>query len=289
MKTFAMKTNQRKVAILVLSDIHLGTYGCSAKDLLVYLRSIKPEIVVLNGDIIDIWQFSKNYWPKSHMKVVRHIMGWISKGVRVYYIPGNHDETLRRFAGFSLGTFSIVNKLVLDLPNGEKAWMFHGDVFDVTMKHSKWLAKLGAVGYDTLILINSVANFFSEKIFKKGKLSLSKKIKSGVKSAVKFIDNFETTSADIAIMNKYDYVVCGHIHQPEIKEIITTEGGVTYMNSGDWIENLTSLEYVEGAWSIYRYSEDALAGSTGDDEEEIELTNNQLFDDLLGEFNLMRS
>lgn len=284
-----MKTNQRKVAILVLSDIHLGTYGCSAKDLLVYLRSIKPEIVVLNGDIIDIWQFSKNYWPKSHMKVVRHIMGWISKGVRVYYIPGNHDETLRRFAGFSLGTFSIVNKLVLDLPNGEKAWMFHGDVFDVTMKHSKWLAKLGAVGYDTLILINSVANFFSEKIFKKGKLSLSKKIKNSVKSAVRFIDNFETTSADIAIMNNYDYVVCGHIHQPEIKEIITTEGGVTYMNSGDWIENLTSLEYVDGAWSIYRFSEDALAGIAGDEEEETELTNNQLFDDLLGEFNLMRS
>jgi UDP-2,3-diacylglucosamine pyrophosphatase LpxH len=182
-----------------------------------------------------------------------------------------------------------VNKLVLDLPNGEKAWMFHGDVFDVTMKHSKWLAKLGAVGYDTLILINSVANFFSEKIFKKGKLSLSKKIKNSVKSAVRFIDNFETTSAEIAIMNNYDYVVCGHIHQPEIKEIITTEGGVTYMNSGDWIENLTSLEYVDGAWSIYRFSEDALAGIAGDEEEETELTNNQLFDDLLGEFNLMRS
>ena len=284
-----MKTAKRKVDILILSDIHLGTYGCRAKELLLYLRSIKPTIVVLNGDIIDIWQFSKRYWPKSHMKVVRHIINWIGKRKKVYYIPGNHDEMLRRFAGFKMSSLSIVNKLVLDLPDGKKAWIFHGDVFDVTMQHSKWLARLGAIGYDTLIIINSIANFISEKVFGKGKLSLSKKIKNSVKSAVKFINNFEQTSADIGIMNHYDYVVCGHIHHPEIRQITNNQGTITYLNSGDWIENLSSLEYTDGQWRIYRFAEDSFPGITGQEaENDSEPSNTQLFDSLLQEFNLMK-
>lgn len=173
--------NKRKIDILVLSDVHLGTYGCRAKELLHYLKSIKPKIVVLNGDIIDIWQFSKRYWPNAHMKVIKHLSGWISKGMKMYYIPGNHDEMLRKFAGFKMGSLKIVNKLVLDLEDNKKAWIFHGDVFDVTMQHSKWLVKLGAIGYDILILINGVANFISEKVFNKGKISLSKKLRTALK------------------------------------------------------------------------------------------------------------
>ena len=111
---------KRKLDIVVLSDIHLGTYGCHAKELLQYLKSIKPKTVILNGDIIDIWQFSKRYWPKSHMKVIKYLTGWMSKGVKIYYIPGNHDEMLRRFAGFKIGSFSIVNKLVLELDEEKK-------------------------------------------------------------------------------------------------------------------------------------------------------------------------
>ena len=161
----------------MISDVHLGTYGCHAKELLHYLKSIKPKKVILNGDIIDIWQFSKRYWPKSHTKVIKQLLEWISKGVKMYYVTGNHDEMLRKFVGFKMGSLKIVNKVVLDLDDEKKAWIFHGDVFDVTMQHSKWLAKLGAIGYDTLILINRFANFISVKIFKKGKLSLSKKKK----------------------------------------------------------------------------------------------------------------
>ncbi|MBE7169170.1 MAG: UDP-2,3-diacylglucosamine diphosphatase [Williamsia sp.] len=286
-----MKNNKRKVDILVLSDIHLGTYGCRAKELLRYLRSIKPKTVVLNGDIIDIWQFSKRYWPKSHMKVVRLLMSWIGKGKKVYYIPGNHDEMLRRFAGFKMSSFSIVNKLVLDLQENKKAWIFHGDVFDVTMQHSKWLAKLGAIGYDTLILINSMANFISEKVFKKGKLSLSKKIKNSVKTAVKFINNFEQTSAGIGIMNHYDYVVCGHIHHPEMRLVLNDHGSIVYLNSGDWIENLSALEYTDGTWRIYRFAEDeAMKNPVPDgEEEEAEPSNTELFDNLVQEFNLLKT
>ena len=248
---------KREVDIVVLSDIHLGTYGCHAKEVLQYLKSIKPKAVVLNGDIIDIWQFSKRYWPATHMMVIKHLIGLIAKDVPVYFIPGNHDEMLRRFKGFHLGSLKITNKLSLKI-DGKRVWIFHGDVFDVVMQHSKWLAKLGAVGYDMLILINRFVNYISSKMGR-GKISFSKKIKNTVKGAVKFINDFEDTVCDIAAENKYDYVVCGHIHHPEIRKVDTRHGPITYMNSGDWIENLTALEYSGSKWSIYSYADDPVA------------------------------
>lgn len=248
------KKKKRPVDLVVISDVHLGTYGCHATELVHYMKSIKPKKVILNGDIIDIWQFSKKYWPKSHMQVIKEITSWAAKGIKVYYVTGNHDEMLRRFEGFKVGSLRIVNKLLLE-QDGKKIWVFHGDVFDVTMQHARWLTKLGAVGYDLLILLNRMCNNVLVR-FGREKISLSKRIKNSVKSAVKYINNFETTCADIAIANKYDYVVCGHIHHPEIKQIKNNEGAVQYMNSGDWIENLTALEYHEGKWSIYHYNED---------------------------------
>ncbi|MBN8575897.1 MAG: UDP-2,3-diacylglucosamine diphosphatase [Cytophagales bacterium] len=278
-----MGKRKREVELVIISDTHLGTYGCHAEELLRYLKSIKPKRLILNGDIIDMWQFSKRYWPKSHMQVVKHITGLIAKGTKVTYLTGNHDEMLRKFAGFRLSSFQIANKKVLSL-NGKSAWVFHGDVFDVTMQHSKWLAKLGAVGYDTLILINSFVNFIL-KALGRNKISLSKRVKDSVKQAVKFINNFEQTAADIAISNGYDYVVCGHIHQPEIKKITTDKGEVVYLNSGDWIENLTSLEYNEGQWHIYHYYDDSVARTIKIPKNvRNNLDNNEIFKDLVNEF-----
>ncbi len=282
-----MNKQKRKVDILVISDVHLGTYGCHAKELLHYLKSIKPKMVVLNGDIIDIWQFSKSYWPKSHMKVIKHLFSWMGKGIKTYYVTGNHDEMLRKFEGLKMGSLEIVNKVVLNLPDGKKAWVFHGDVFDVTMQHSKWLAKLGAIGYDALIVINKLFNFISERILKKGKISLAKKIKNSVKSAVSFINSFEQTSADIGISNKFDYVVCGHIHHPEIRNISNAAGQITYLNSGDWVENLSALEYTKGTWSIYKFQAADKASMAVQVEEEEELDNSKLFQNMLVDFKLM--
>ena len=274
---------KRRVDIVVLSDVHLGTYGCHSEELLRYLKTIKPKKIILNGDIIDMWQFNKRYWPKSHMQVVKHITGLLAKGVKIIYLPGNHDEMLRKFAGLKLGSFRIANKVVLNL-NGKRAWVFHGDVFDVTMQYSKWLAKLGAAGYDTLILINAFVNWCLEKLGRE-KISLSKRVKDSVKSAVKFINKFENTASDIAISNEYDYVICGHIHQPEIRQIITEKGSVTYLNSGDWVENLTTLEYDGRVWSIYRYQDDPIANSVKLPKRlEHKLDNDEIFRDLVNEF-----
>jgi UDP-2,3-diacylglucosamine pyrophosphatase LpxH len=244
--------SKREVEIVVISDVHLGTYGCHARELLKYLKSIKPKMVVLNGDIIDIWQFSKRYWPETHMKVIRKLMKFVVEGVPVYYLTGNHDELLRKFADIHMGAFHLQNKLILEL-DGKKAWFFHGDIFDVTMQHSKWLAKLGAVGYDTLILINSVVNWCLS-LFGREKMSFSKKIKARFKDAVKFINKFEHTAAELAVENGYDFVICGHIHQPEMRKVTTEAGSVSYLNSGDWVENLTALEYQNKVWKIFKYN-----------------------------------
>jgi UDP-2,3-diacylglucosamine pyrophosphatase LpxH len=168
---------RRRVEVAVISDVHLGTYGCHAPELLRYLKSIKPKVLVLNGDIVDIWQFSKSYWPPAHMRVVRHLVGLLTKGTRIHYLTGNHDELLRKFVGTRLGALSIANKLVLDLPEG-KAWFFHGDVFDITMRHARWLAKLGAEGYDLLILLNRLVNFVLQKLGRP-RVALSKVVKIG--------------------------------------------------------------------------------------------------------------
>lgn len=244
--------SKRNVDVVVISDVHLGTYGCHAKELLKYLKSIRPKTLILNGDIIDIWQFSKSYWPESHMKVIRKLMKFVSEGVQVHYLTGNHDEMLRKFDGMEMGGFHLQNKLILNL-DGKKGWFFHGDVFDVTMQHSKWLAKMGAVGYDTLILLNSFVNWVLTKAGRE-KMSFSKKIKAKFKDAVKFINSFEQTAAELAIEKGYDYVVCGHIHQAEMREISTDEGKVTYLNSGDWVESLTALEYHEQQWTVFKYN-----------------------------------
>jgi UDP-2,3-diacylglucosamine pyrophosphatase LpxH len=274
--------SKRKLKLAVLSDIHLGTYGCQAKAVNKYLKSIEPEILVLNGDIIDIWQFSKHYWPKSHMKVVQRIFKMLGNGTKIYYLTGNHDEMLRKFTDFNLGNLEVLNKLVLEL-DGKKAWFFHGDVFDITMKHSKWLAKLGAVGYDFLIILNSIANFISEKILRRGRLSFSQKVKQGFKSAIKFIDDFEETAVQVAIEKKYDYVVCGHIHHPIIKHFPTNYGTITYLNSGDWVENLTALEYNNGNWSLYHHIVEPETEQELLEQKEEELTENAMLnmDELL--------
>ena len=212
-----MKEKKREVELVVISDVHLGTYGSHAKELHRYLQSIRPATLVLNGDIIDFWQFSKRYWPKQHMKVVKDIISLTTRGTQVYYITGNHDETLRKFAGLQVGNLAIVNKLEL-LLNGNKTWFFHGDVFDVVMQHSRWLEKLGATGYDSLIILNVFVNYMS-RLFGRGKVSLSKKIKENVKTAVRYIGDFEKTAAMLAIQKGYHTIVCGHIHHPEMKEI----------------------------------------------------------------------
>ena len=280
-----MKNTRRPVDTVVLSDVHLGTYGCHADELVNYLRSIKPKRLVLNGDIIDIWQFSKSYFPPAHMKVVKELMKHLSKGVEVHYIPGNHDEMLRKFVGQRMGNLHIDNKVVLEM-DGKKTWIFHGDVFDVSMRHSKWLAKLGGFGYDLLILFNRAVNHLLVRMGKE-KISLSKKVKDSVKAAIAHVNDFENTVSEIGIAHGYDNVICGHIHRPEMTTMTTSNGTIEYMNCGDWVENLTALEYNDREWSLYVYDARQFEAST-DTEADLVLaySASEMYAELLTEFKI---
>jgi len=165
-----------------------------------------------------------------------------------------------------MGGFELKNKLLLDI-HGNEVWIFHGDVFDVSMQFSKPLAKLGGFGYDFLILLNRFINWCLKLLGRKP-FSMSKKIKDSVKSAIKFIDNFEKTACDIAIEKGYEVVICGHIHQPQMKEYTNSNGRVMYLNSGDWIENLTALEFNQGEWKLMKYQESEIDFQEADEEEE---------------------
>lgn len=243
--------SKRPLDVCVISDLHLGTYGCHAKQLNSYLKSIEPKTLVLNGDIIDIWNFRKRYFPKDHLKVVRTILKMAAAGVDVHYITGNHDEALRRFSSTVIGKIQLSNKLVLKL-DGKKVWIFHGDIFDRSIQGAKIIAKLGGWGYDFLILSNRFLNDVLTALGR-DKYSFSKMVKDRVKQAVKFIGDFEQVAAELAITKGYDAVICGHIHQPQIRKVQSAKGSTMYMNSGDWVENLTSLEYMDKKWQMFTF------------------------------------
>ena len=267
---------KRPLDVVVLSDVHLGTYGCRAKELVNYLKSIAPNILILNGDIIDGWQFSKRYFPVSHIQVTKEIMQLITGGTRVFYITGNHDEMMRRYSDIQVGNFTLTDKLVLEIDN-KMTWIFHGDVFDNTTKGSaKILAKLGSSGYSLLIRFNRFVNFILQSLGRE-RVSISKRVMAGVNRAVSKINDFELIAAELAIEKKYDYVICGHIHQPQKKVIENRNGKVTYLNSGDWVEHLTALEYQHNEWNIFEYNEkDFPANATQEAQPKISVITDQI-------------
>lgn len=276
---------KRNLDILVISDLHLGTYGSKATEVLTYLKTVDAKKIVINGDFVDIMLFNKNFWPNSHMKVIKYFLDLISQGKEIYYVVGNHDESLRKFLNFKIQNFKIVNQVVLDTDIG-KAWFFHGDVFDFSIQ-SQWITKLAGYTYDYMIVIN---NWINKKIMKPlggVRLNFSKTIKSYVKTAVQYLGNFEELAAETAQKNGYKYVACGHIHSPKIKTYNVNGEDITYMNSGDWLESLSSLEFINNKWSIHEHtpSEDEFEKEEGG---RIEMTNKELFTDLLAEFKILR-
>lgn len=258
----------RKLDISVISDVHLATLASKAKHLLKYLKSIQPKTLVLNGDIIDSWRFSRNYFPKAHLKVIRQLVKMIEKGVRVVYITGNHDDVFRKFNNTHLGNFSIVNQLELTVGN-QKTWIFHGDVFDHIIHHSPWLAKFGAAAYGFLTAFNRFLNVIL-KIFGGKDMILYKSMKDRISKEKKVLTNFELAIANAALSKEIDLVICGHTHIPVDKTIKTEKGTIRYINCGDWVEHFSAAECIDGNWSLNCFTSEL-------EEEELESPEDELY------------
>ena len=265
-----MLEDVRQIDISVISDFHLATHASKAKTLLKYLKSIHPELLVLNGDIIDSWRFSKNYFPKSHLKVIRQLLKMVEKGIQVVYVTGNHDDVFRKFNNTRLGNFSIVNQLELDV-NGKKTWIFHGDVFDHIIHHSPWLAKLGAAAYGFLTVFNKFINIFL-KLISGREMILYKSMKDRIAKHGKVLTNFEKAIANAAISKNIDVVVCGHTHIPVDKVIDTEKGSVRYINCGDWVEHFSAAECLDGEWNMV-YTPDEVVDEVESPDDELFIPN----------------
>ena len=235
-----------------ISDIHLGTPGCNADLLMDFLKSIECETLYLVGDIIDAWRLRKGwYWPPRHNDVVRRILKMAKHGTHVVYVPGNHDEVLRDYAGLAFGDVTVAGEVIHETADGRRLLVLHGDQFDSVVLYAKWLAFLGDSAYEFLLKANRVVNFFRRR-FGLPYWSLAAHMKKRVKNAVSFISKFEEVVARAAAERHVDGVVCGHIHSAEIREF----GDIIYYNDGDWVESCTALvEHADGRIEIIDWAE----------------------------------
>ncbi|QDU71965.1 UDP-2,3-diacylglucosamine diphosphatase [Mucisphaera calidilacus] len=229
-----------------VSDVHLGTNGCHAKDLSRLLRRIDCQRLYLVGDIIDMWRLRQRwYWPSDHNDVIRRLLKIAGK-TEVIFIPGNHDEAARQYCGLEFGGVRVEHDAIHTNADGRRLLVVHGDEFDMVVKHSPWLARLGAWAYSWLTTLNTWYNKL-RSLFGLQYWSLAAYIKLKVKHACTFISSFEKTLARAAIHQGVEGVVCGHIHKAEVR----TLEGVAYYNCGDWVESCTLLvEHDDGRMEL---------------------------------------
>lgn len=232
---------ERSYRTLFISDVHLGTRSSQADLLLDFLRCTDAETIYLVGDIVDFWRIKRGaVWPQSHNDVLQKILRKVRKGTRVVFIPGNHDEGIRDYAGMHFGGIEIERQAIHTMVDGRRFIVMHGDEYDVVVRYARWLAFLGDRGYELALWLNSPLNFIRRHLGL-GYWSLSAYLKHRVKTAVNFIGEFERALADEARRQQVDGVICGHIHHAANRDI----GGIHYINTGDWVESCTAIGETE--------------------------------------------
>lgn len=236
---------------LFISDIHLGTKACQADAFLDFIKQHEADTYYLVGDIVDFWRIKRSvYWPQAHNDVIQKLLRKSRKGSKIIFIPGNHDEALRDYCGNNFGGIDLVENAVFEAADGKKYLVIHGDEFDIVVKYAKWLAFLGDSAYVAALWFNTHFNFFRRKAGM-SYWSLSKYLKQKVKSAVNFIGEFEGALASEAKRRECQGVICGHIHHAAMKDI----DGITYVNTGDWVESCTAVgENADGSLEIINWA-----------------------------------
>ncbi|MFI3281746.1 MAG: UDP-2,3-diacylglucosamine diphosphatase [Rikenellaceae bacterium] len=247
-RKISQEGDSKRYRTIVVSDVHLGSKWSSAKEATRFIQENSCERLILCGDIIDGWAImrgSREKWKRKHTAFASAVLD-ASTDTEVIYIKGNHDDFLDRLVPMQFSNISILTDYTLESADGKRYFVLHGDLFDNVTTSAKWLSKLGDIGYSTLLMLNRIYNFIRDK---RGLpySSFASNIKQRVKTSVSQMSNFEQNLADLARSKRCQGVICGHIHRPEIKDI----GGVTYLNSGDWIDSLSALvEDFEGNWSL---------------------------------------
>ena len=239
------------VRAIFISDVHLGTRACQAESLLAFLREHESEYLYLLGDIIDFWAMSRSVqWAGAHNTVVQKVLRRARHGCKVFFIPGNHDEALREYAGVAFGDIRVESEWIHETLDGRRYWLVHGDEYDQVTRHHRWVAVLGDVGYNALVRINLVLSRVRRLLRRPGYWSLAGYAKNKVKKAVSFIFDFENAVAHAAAQRGVDGVVCGHIHSAADRRI----GNVRYLNCGDWVDTCSAIvEHFDGRIEVVHW------------------------------------
>ena len=239
------------VRAIFISDVHLGTRACQAESLLAFLREHESEYLYLLGDIIDFWAMNRSVqWAGAHNTVVQKVLRRARHGCKVFFIPGNHDEALREYAGVAFGDIRVESEWIHETLDGRRYWLVHGDEYDQVTRHHRWVAVLGDVGYNALVRINLVLSRVRRLLRRPGYWSLAGYAKNKVKKAVSFIFDFEDAVAHAAAQRGVDGVVCGHIHSAADRRI----GNVRYLNCGDWVDTCSAVvEHFDGRIEVVHW------------------------------------
>ena len=248
------KSAMPRIRTAFISDVHLGFRGCQAEYLLEFLKKLDAEQLVLVGDIVDLWSLKRSmYWPPSHQAVLHEILRIARSGTKVIYVPGNHDEGFRELCGAQIEGIEIRRDFIHETADGRRYLVLHGDDFDGAVKFAGWLKMIGEHLYDFILWAGRAVQSVRHR-FGFGYWSLATWIKEQVPDARLYVERFEHAAANAAIRHGLDGVICGHIHQPGIREV----DGVRYCNDGDWVENCSALvEDRNGRLSVL-YCTDAL-------------------------------
>jgi UDP-2,3-diacylglucosamine pyrophosphatase LpxH len=237
---------------IFISDVHLGAPECKAAQAAHFLRNSMCEKLVLNGDIIDAWALKRRgKWEKPHTHFIRTVLRKMEKeDTEVIYLRGNHDDVLSRFMSLRMDNLSIVEEHIHDSPHG-KYLVVHGDGFDHVTTNHKWLAHIGAVGYETLLKMNRLYNNYRQWRGKEA-FSFAKWVKARVKGAVSFVGKYENQLQELAKHKGCSGIICGHIHTPADQRV----GDVHYLNSGDWVESMTAVvEHLDRSFEVITYGD----------------------------------
>ena len=239
------------VRAIFISDVHLGTRACQAESLLAFLRAHESDYLYLLGDIIDFWAMNRSVqWAGAHNTVVQKVLRRARHGCKVFFIPGNHDEALREYAGVAFGDIRVESEWIHETLDGRRYWLVHGDEYDQVTRHHRWVAVLGDVGYNALVRINLVLSRVRRLLRRPGYWSLAGYAKQKVKKAVSFIFDFEDAVAHAAAQRGVDGVVCGHIHSAADRRI----GNVRYLNCGDWVDTCSAIvEHFDGRIEVVHW------------------------------------
>ena len=242
----AVSPSVSRYRAVFVSDLHLGTRGCRSDFLADFLEQMSCEKLFLVGDIIDGWRLRKSwYWDEHHDRVVRSILRHAKRSTEIVYIPGNHDEMFRAWLPhvheqeahqFEVAGIGMRRETTHVTATGKRLLILHGDEFDGVFRYAKFLAHLGDSAYTGALVANRWFNAL-RRALGYDYWSLSQWLKRQVKEAVKAIDRFETALSADAARRGFDGVVCGHIHNAEMRMI----NGVLYCNTGDWVESCTAL------------------------------------------------